>query len=328
MNEKAKKTKKKNGVEQVGPRRRLLRSSDDRMIWGVAGGLAEHLGVSSILVRAGFVIAALFSGLGLLAYLVLAVAVPEDDGSGNPTDEPISARLGRVLLVTILVAAALAVAAGLVAASAWVTATGHGTVVAGVVIALGVAATAAAFVGEVRRRVLPWLIGAALLLALPAGAVAAADIRFDGSIGQREYQPTSFSDLREDGYELGTGQLIVDLRGLPWAPGQTVPLSAELGMGQMIVSVPSEVCVDAHATGKAGQLLVAGEKSDGLHPEIDQGEPTGRAPRLDLDAELQFGQMIVTDEDPDEVDDHHGRFDDDDDYDPEEADSQRRVCGR
>jgi phage shock protein PspC (stress-responsive transcriptional regulator) len=326
MNDQAKKTQKKDRGDEVGSRRRLLRSSDDRMVWGVAGGLAEHLGVNSILVRAGFVIATLFSGLGLLAYLVLAVALPEDDGSGNPVEEPISARLGRVLLVTILVAAGLAVAAGLVAASAWVTATGHGTVVAGVVIALGVAVAAAAFVGEVRRRVLPWLIGAALLLAVPAGAVAAADIRFDASIGQRDYQPTTFSDLREDGYELGTGQLIVDLRGLPWAPGQAVPVSAELGMGQMIVSVPSEVCVDAHATGKAGQLLVAGEKSDGLNPEVEKGEPIGKAPRLDLDAEVQFGQLIVSDEDPDELNRRGAHYDDDDNQ--EEADSQRRACGR
>jgi phage shock protein PspC (stress-responsive transcriptional regulator) len=324
MNDQAKKTKQKDRAEQVGPQRRLLRSKDDRMIWGVAGGLAEHLGVSSILVRAGFVIATLFSGLGLLAYLVLAVAVPEDDGTGNPKDEALSARLGRVVLVTILVAGALAVACCLCVAAAWLTATGHGVTVAAVVVALGVAVTAAAFIGDVRRRVLPWLIGAALLLAVPAGAVAAADIRFDGSVGQREYQPTALSDLPDDGYELGTGQLIVDMRGLPFAKGQTVPLSAELGMGQMIVSVPSEVCVVADATGKAGQLLVAGEQSDGLNPEIETGEPTTNASRLDLDAEVQFGQLIVTDRDPDEVKDDE-RFHE---RDEEVADSQRRVCGR
>jgi hypothetical protein len=134
------------------------------------------------------------------------------------------------------------------------------------------------------------------------------------------------ADLPEDGYELGTGQLIVDLRDMPWTPGQTIPVSAELGMGQMIVSVPSEVCVVAHATGKAGELLVAGDRSDGFDPEVDQGQPLTNAPRLELDAELQFGQMIVTDRDPDEVEDH-GRFQDRDD-DEEVADSQRRVCGR
>jgi phage shock protein PspC (stress-responsive transcriptional regulator) len=304
--------------------RRLLRSKDDRMLWGVAGGLGDHLNIDPILVRLGFVVSIFFGGLGVLAYLVLAVAVPEDDGSGNPVEEPLSARLGRVVLVTILVAGALAVACCLCVAGAWLTATGHGVTVAVIVVALGVAVTAAAFIGDVRRRVLPWVIAAALLLAVPAGAVAAADIRFDGSIGQREYQPTTLGDLPEGGYELGTGQLIVDLRGLPFAKGQTVPLSAELGMGQMIVSVPSEVCAVADATGKAGQLLVAGEQSDGLNPRIETGEPTTKAPRLDLDAKVQFGQLIVTDRDPDEVKDDE-RFHE---RDEEVADSQRRVCGR
>src|SRR5262249_50289919 len=115
MNEKPKKTQKKTKETQVGPRRRLLRSQSDRMIWGVAGGLAEHLNVDATLVRVGFVIATFFGGASLLAYLVLAVALPEDDGTGKPTGESVGARLARVLLVTILVATGLALAVGLAA---------------------------------------------------------------------------------------------------------------------------------------------------------------------------------------------------------------------
>jgi phage shock protein PspC (stress-responsive transcriptional regulator) len=330
MNEQNKKTEKskarneKDATREVGPRRPLLRSKDDRMLWGVAGGLATHLNIDPILVRLGFVVSLFFGGIGLLAYLVLAVAVPEDDGSGNPVDEGIGARLGRVLLVCLLVAAALAAAASLVAVSAWASATGHGTFVAAVVLALGVALAAAAFAGGSSRRYALWLVVPALLLAVPAGAVAAADIHFDGSVGQREYKPTTLADLPEDGYELGTGQLIVDLRELPFAEGQAVSLKSELGLGQMIVSVPSTVCVDAHVTAKGGELLVRGDRSDGVDPEVDQGEPTGSAPRLNLDAGLQFGQLIVTDQDPDEASDHRGP-----DYDQQfEDESQAEACGR
>jgi phage shock protein PspC (stress-responsive transcriptional regulator) len=127
------------------------------MVWGVAGGLAAHVGINRTLVRAAFVITSLFGGAGLLAYLVLAVALPEDDGTGQPVPESVWARLGKVVLVVILVAIALGVAAFLAGASAWAAATGHGTVVAGVVIALGAALVGAAFIGEVRRRVVPWL---------------------------------------------------------------------------------------------------------------------------------------------------------------------------
>jgi phage shock protein PspC (stress-responsive transcriptional regulator) len=315
------KTSEKN---QVGPRSPLLRSRDDRVLWGVAGGLADHLGFNATLVRVAFVLVTLFGGAGVLAYLVLAVALPEDDGTGQPVGESAWARLGKVVLVCILVAIALGVAAGLAAISAWVTATGHGTVVAVLVIALGVALVAAAFAAGIRRRVTPPLLVLALVLGIPAGAIAAAGIKIDGSIGQRTYTPTVAADLPADGYKLGTGQLVVDLRELPWAPGQTITASAHLGIGQMIVSVPSNVCVVGHATGKAGELIVAGDVSQGVDPQVDQGTPTSNAPRLDLNADIQLGQMIVTDEDPNVIDSRGADYD----HHTQEAAAQRRVCGR
>jgi phage shock protein PspC (stress-responsive transcriptional regulator) len=319
-----KKSKKTEEKTDVGPQRRLLRSRDDRVLWGVAGGLAEHLGFSATLVRIAFVVLCLFGGAGVLAYLILAVALPEDDGSGKPVDESVWARLGKVALVCLVVAIGLCLAVCLAVFSAWVTATGHGTVIASVVIAVGVALVAVAF-AKVRRRITPALLTLALVLAVPAGAVAAAEIDIDSSIGERTYTPTTVSDIPADGYELGTGQLVVDLRQLPWTKGQTIPVSAHLGLGQMIVSVPKRVCIDGHATGKAGELIIGGEVSHGIDPDVDQGSPTSQAPRLDLDADIQLGQMVVTDKDPDEVD--RRDYDSDSDHSQEEA-SQRLVCGR
>jgi hypothetical protein len=189
------------------------------------------------------------------------------------------------------------------------------------VVAIGVAIAATAFIADARR-VAPWLLASALILALPAGGIAAADIRFDGGIGEREYRPAAVTDLPADGYDFGVGQMVVDLRNLPWAEGQTVSLSSELGIGQMIVSVPPKVCVDADATGKAGELLVRGETSDGVDLEIDQSQPVGKAPRLDLDAEIQLGQLIVTDRDPIAVEEH----DVSDEERAEELNSEREAC--
>jgi phage shock protein PspC (stress-responsive transcriptional regulator) len=318
------KNEKTEEQKPVGPQRRLLRSRSDRVVWGVAGGLAEHLGFHPTLVRIAFVVLSLFGGAGVLAYLVLAVALPENDGSGKPVDESVWARLGKVALVCLLVAIGLCLAVCLAALSAWVTATGHGTVVASVVIAVGVALVAAAFM-NLRRRVTPALLTLALVLGIPAGAIAAADIDIDSSIGERTYTPTVAADIPADGYQLGTGQLVVDLRQLPWAKGETIPVSAHLGIGQMIVSVPTRVCVDGHATGKAGELIVAGEVSKGIDPDVNQGSATSQAPRLDLDADIQLGQITVTDRDPDEVERHGPDYDDD--Y-SEELDQQRLVCGR
>jgi phage shock protein PspC (stress-responsive transcriptional regulator) len=316
--------KKKQEAQAVGPQRTLLRSKNNRLLWGVAGGLAEHTGFNPTLVRIAFVVLSLFGGAGVLAYLVLAIALPEDDGTGKPVPESVWARLGKVALACVLVAVGLGVAVVLAAASAWTTATGHGTVVAAVVIAIGLALIALAFATQMKRRATTMLVTVALVLGIPAGAIAAAGIDIDGSIGDRTYTPTVQADVPADGYKLGTGQLVVDLRQLPWQPGQTIAVPSHLGIGQMIVSVPSKVCVEGHATGKAGELVVAGQVSHGIDPDVDLGTPESNAPRLALDADLQLGQMIVTDEDPDEIDsrgvdyDHHTK---------EEA-AQRQVCGR
>ncbi len=63
--------------------RRAHRSVADRYIGGVAGGLAEHLGVSQIWVRAGFLVASAFGGFGLALYAGLWMVLPLQ----TPTEE-------------------------------------------------------------------------------------------------------------------------------------------------------------------------------------------------------------------------------------------------
>jgi phage shock protein PspC (stress-responsive transcriptional regulator) len=63
---------------------RLRRSSNDRHIAGVAGGLARHLDIDPIIVRVFLVVAVFFGGAGLLLYAAGWLLVPEDDGSPAP----------------------------------------------------------------------------------------------------------------------------------------------------------------------------------------------------------------------------------------------------
>ena len=59
---------------------RLHRSSRDKMLAGVSGGLAEYFDVDVTLVRAGWVIVCfLTAGFALLGYLVLAIIMPRGD---------------------------------------------------------------------------------------------------------------------------------------------------------------------------------------------------------------------------------------------------------
>ena len=56
--------------------KRLYRSTHDRMIFGVCGGLAEYFDVDPTLVRLGWVIFCAFAGSGILAYIIAAIIIP------------------------------------------------------------------------------------------------------------------------------------------------------------------------------------------------------------------------------------------------------------
>ena len=59
------------------PARRLYRSEDKRMLFGVAGGIAEYLDADPTVVRILMLVALLLLGpLGVLAYIALALIVP------------------------------------------------------------------------------------------------------------------------------------------------------------------------------------------------------------------------------------------------------------
>ena len=59
-------------------RDRLYRSRDDRVVFGVAGGVADWLDLDPSLVRIAFVLAFVAGGFGLLLYIVMALVVPEE----------------------------------------------------------------------------------------------------------------------------------------------------------------------------------------------------------------------------------------------------------
>jgi phage shock protein PspC (stress-responsive transcriptional regulator) len=59
--------------------KRLLRLRDGRMVAGVCAGLAAYFKVDVNLVRLGFGIFTVFYGLGILAYAIAWVILPEED---------------------------------------------------------------------------------------------------------------------------------------------------------------------------------------------------------------------------------------------------------
>ena len=57
----------------------LTKSSTDKKVSGVAGGIAEYFEVDATLVRLAFVLFTFAGGPGLLVYIVLALVLKDDN---------------------------------------------------------------------------------------------------------------------------------------------------------------------------------------------------------------------------------------------------------
>ena len=110
--------------EPAAPARRpLRRSASDKVIAGVAGGLAENFGVSSLAVRTLFGLAFVviawqvwtLLGIAIVAYVLLWIFVPREDIGVSPAGRLTRRfpRIGPAIGVLLLLAGAAAIAAQL-----------------------------------------------------------------------------------------------------------------------------------------------------------------------------------------------------------------------
>jgi phage shock protein PspC (stress-responsive transcriptional regulator) len=56
--------------------RHLTRSETDRVLAGVAGGIAHRFGINATLVRVAWVLSVFFGGLGIVVYVILSIVLP------------------------------------------------------------------------------------------------------------------------------------------------------------------------------------------------------------------------------------------------------------
>ena len=249
--------------------------------WLVIGGLIVLLCISfPFLLGGGLLVAGLAIPFAVLVATGVLVwwFVSGEGPAGDAGDVAKRAALGLGILFVCGV-----IAIG----GAWAAAAGGETVVAITVILAGVAILAGAFMRPVR-----WLVLPAVALALSAGTVSAAGIDLDGGVGERDYRPTSALELR-DKYELGMGELIVDLRQTDLPPGD-VPLEIDLGIGDARVIVPEDVCVATDAQVGVGEIRTFGQHNEGV--DVDYDDRPDAAPsttRLLVKAEVGVGSLRI-----------------------------------
>ena len=57
--------------------KKLYKSSSNKKLCGVCGGIAEYFGVDPTLIRLLWVFGTLFVGAGIVAYIISAIIIPD-----------------------------------------------------------------------------------------------------------------------------------------------------------------------------------------------------------------------------------------------------------
>jgi signal transduction histidine kinase/phage shock protein PspC (stress-responsive transcriptional regulator) len=89
------------GANQARASLRIVRTPSDRIMAGVAGGLAERLGVDPVIVRLAFVVLSFAAGAGVVAYLVCWALSVNPPGGGAPTVAPVDPAVATQRMVAI-----------------------------------------------------------------------------------------------------------------------------------------------------------------------------------------------------------------------------------
>lgn len=302
----------------AGPTARppLRRSTTDRIIGGVCGGIAQRFGVDPLIIRVAFVVAVLAGGSGLLMYLALWLIVPDDRDttSASTTRSPVRLILGILLGV-----------GAVFAALSWLTQLGGlaGVVVGGFIVGVviwlyqrprtapppvahpdpdwapptgfayggtGYPATSAATPLPPRNPSYLGLItlGFAILVGAGLAAATAAGIISVGIV----------AGLAAVLGVLALGLLVGAFRGhAKWLVAIALPLALLLGVaGQVQSFIPGQSLSNVgvrswQPTGPAALNLGAGEAVLDLRPWAATGTPPG--PRDVVAADVGLGQLTV-----------------------------------
>lgn len=61
-------------------KKKIYRSTADKKIAGVCGGLAEYFGIDATIIRLVWACCVIFAGFGLWIYIIAAIVIPENPG--------------------------------------------------------------------------------------------------------------------------------------------------------------------------------------------------------------------------------------------------------
>ena len=106
-------------TETQTPTKELHRSSDDRIIAGVAGGLGRYFDISPTFFRIGFVILTLVGGAGILLYVAAALVIPEEGRADSIVSEALRRHRDRPWLLAGVALVGIALVSLIAQADFW-----------------------------------------------------------------------------------------------------------------------------------------------------------------------------------------------------------------
>ncbi len=284
----------------------LYRSTRDRMLAGVCGGISERYGIDAVIVRLAFLATLLIGGAGILFYIAAAIVIPNPPAGQEGAvpangSAPTSAGNG-ILRILVALAVAFAVLCGLtmvVGVSFAATLFFGAWPAAVVLLVLGVLLAVVAKNRRSAATVLVMLVA----VAAPAAVAVIADLSVDRSAGERTETPLTAAEAAE-GYQLGLGSMTVDLRQLPLRAGeQPFSIPVRVDVGRTAIVIPADRCVAwtiRTTVGFGGDVRVLDRSRQSSWGGYRQGRTyrinhggSERRPQVTVDAHVGIGEIVV-----------------------------------
>jgi predicted membrane protein len=140
-------------------------------------------------------------------------------------------------------------------------------------------------------KALALVVGTTLAVILGAAAIFATTfhVHLARGVGDRSYFVGPGQNV-DSSYKLSVGHLAVDLGDARLPIGET-KVDTRVDVGELTVTVPSDVAVRVHGAAQLGSVHVLGRSDDGRHADATVSQTGGRV--LVLDAHVGVGQVRV-----------------------------------
>jgi phage shock protein PspC (stress-responsive transcriptional regulator) len=251
---------------------------DNRILGGVSAGLADYLDLDVVIIRIAFVALAVLGGSGLLLYVAGWLLIPAGDSGRAVVQDFMERRPRRRSLITIVVGTVIGIVAlsNLFSSGPWWPHWDGG--LGGFGFFLGLCALALAVVlvvssgrrngSPLRWALLTTFIGVVAVVVVAVATVfsveALSGVPLRGGVGDTQWRPTAASQVAPL-YRLAIGNMRVDLSDVPFRPG-TTQVTASVGIGNLVVELPSGTAVSVAAHSGLGDVEVFGQNDGGFGP--------------------------------------------------------------